>query len=735
MIYYWEKMPYLITNTVKNLINASKSIPTHRKTKYEYLILGSGFDIETTSLIYSTWISAYCYHWQFSFSNFTVGGRSLSTFSTFLDFLLSVIPENRRLLVLDANLGFEYSFCKYIFQEKGITEFFTKTKRNPLKLCIRNKIEFREVLGLFGRSLESIGNSFTKTKKLKDDLDYSKLRFSNTPLTETEQAYCENDVQVLSELGDYIFTHYYGSNMDMPLTSISELRQKIKDKMGDRYNYIVTELRENMPDEEIYFVLRNYLFKGGLCGTNSLYMDRTLENCGCADITSHYPSCMNHYLYPTGKIYSVPPYRFMSEKKPYIACITFYELQSKTSHSILSTHKALDYNPSKKVSFDTTREYVIDNGRVYYARKITYVVNDVEFRSLLQAYNWDMKKTTINWCLEIERYARLPYYVLEILNEQYLIKQDLKKRGLDKTVEYMFSKNNVNGCFGMMCTAMYLDEFMIDEITGNFIPREEEGEVYKKPYKEALKSVFLNPLWGMWITSYARSILIDCICRFPHCIIQYDTDSLYFYNKHSETEKLVKYLRDSNETIMRMNNIIFDNNKHFEDLGCWDIEEKSISHFKGLGSKRYLMRKWSKKNNCYEIESVVAGCPKGAILKQYEAKHGKVSETQLSNFFDYFHDGLVVKEKYSKKLRPVTVDRYEGQKTCQVTIEDYLGNEETITLSSATALVPNKFTLGLSDAHIRFYLTIQNEYNNSPKGISRILEDFVNDIDIIEIFE
>jgi len=734
MIYYWEKTPSFIKTTVNNIISKAKSIPTHSRKSYKYLILGSGFDIETTSLIYNTWTSAYCYHWQFSFSNFTVGGRSLKSYESFLNFLLGIIPDKRRLLVLDANLGFEYSFCKYIFQDKGITEFFTKTKRNPLKVCLQNKIEFREVLGLFGRSLASIADSFTKTKKLKGDLDYSKLRFSDTPLTDKEMAYCENDVQILSELGDYIFTHYFGDNMDLPLTSISELRQKIKDRMGENYGIITTQLHENMPDEEIYYILRNYLFKGGLCGTNSLYMDRLLEDCGCADLTSDYPACMNHYQYPMGSIYAVLPEKFMSEHKPYIACITFYELQSKTSHSILSCHKALDFKPPRKKSCDIATRYVIDNGRIYYAEKITYVVNDVEFRSIMQAYNW--QKMDINWCLECERYGMLPRYVLDVLNEQYLIKQDLKARELDDTVEYMFSKNNVNGCFGMMCTAMYLDEFEIDPVTGGFVPKLVDGVPYKKPYKEALKSVFLNPLWGMWITSYARSILIDAITRFPHCIIQYDTDSLYFYNKHSESKKLIEYLRTYNQQIMNMNNIIFDNNKHFEDLGCWDIEEKSISHFKGLGSKRYLMRKYKKKK--WNIQSVVAGCPKGAILEQFMSKRNYdevATPQQIKEFFDYFHDGLLIEENFSKKLRPVLIDNYEGQRTCNVTIKDYLGNEETIELTSGTALVPNTFTLGLSDAHIRFYLTLQGEYNNAPKGVSRILDDFVNDIDIIEIFD
>lgn len=734
MIYYWEKTPTYIRNTIIKLLNTSPVLkPNDKKKKYSYLVIGSGFDIETTTIVSGNFVTAYCYHWQMSFNTLTIGGRSLITMKEFFEFLLSVIPDNKRLLVPDANLGFEYSFCKHYWNMFGITEFFSKNKRNPLKIVISDKIELREVLGLFGRNLESIANSFSTVKKLKGDLDYTLMRFSNTPLTEKEKEYCENDVQILSQLCYYIFNNYFGDKMDLPLTAISELRQMIKNKMGEKYFQIVKELRENMPDADIYYKLRNYLFKGGLCGTNSIYMDRLLKDVGSADLTSDYPACMNHYTFPNGKIIPVAPEDFLSlENKPYIACIEFTDLKSKTPHSILSIHKALDYD--KKVAKTKPDYYIIDNGRVFYAKKITYILNDIDFKSVIQAYK--PEEIEIKWCLQVENYIRLPHYVLEVLNEQYLIKEQLKSKDLQDTVEYMFSKNKVNGCFGMMCTALYCDEFVINSYTDEIEPKKVNGEVFKKEYKEAIKSVFLNPLWGMWITSYARSILIDAITKFPHCIIQYDTDSLYYYNKHPESKKLVEYLQEYNKHIKELNNKLFDGNKHFETLGTWDIESEPLTHFKGLGSKRYMYRQYSKKKQKYIIKSTVAGCPKGVILEQYEDIFGKVeTEMQIKKFFDYFHDGLEIDEKHSKKLRPAYIDEYKGMHFADAEFTDYLGNKEKVKLTSATALLPTTFKLGLSDAHIRFYLTIQNEYNNTPKGISKIYSDLLSDIDIVDIFE
>lgn len=738
MIYYWEKNQKYIKSQLVTLISKVKTIKPNKTKGYNYLVLGSGFDTETTTIETDDLITAYCYHWQMSFNNMTVGGRSLKSMKDFFKYLLSILNEKNRLLVLDAYLGFEYSFCKHYWSDLTIEEMFSKDKRNPLKFCLAGKIEFREVIGLFGRSLESIAQSLTKTKKLKGDLDYSLWRFSNTPLTYEEKKYCENDVQILSELAMYLFNNYFGENMDLPLTAISEIREMIKLKIGSNLKEIKAQIQYDLPNEETYYIHRNFLFKGGLCGTNSIYMDRTIHNVGHADITSHYPSCMNHFKYPMGRVREVSPVYFMSENKPYIAIVEFINLRSRTSHSILSTHKALDFDvKSAVVSAQLQKHfkkqsdrYIVDNGRIFYADRITYVVNDIEMNSINQAYKCD--SFIVHRCWEFERYGKLPYYVLEVLNGEYLKKQDLKARGLDETTEYIFSKNRVNGTFGMMCTALYCDKFITDEF-GNIEPAmTENGEVYKKEYKDAIKSLFLNPYWGMWVTAYARSILIDVITKFPHVIIQYDTDSVFFKTGTVESTQLVDYLNQYNADMEAHNNILFKSNEHFKTLGCWDIDPP-YTHFKGLGSKRYMFRYFDKKENKFLIKSVVAGCRKGTILKQFlfDKHYDEVASTQqIEELFDYFQDGLLIDKEHSEKMTTHYID-YE--KPVKLKVEDYQGNEEEIELWSGTALVPATFHLGLSDAHTRFYLTMQGLYNNAPKGLSKIYEDILTDVEIYEI--
>ena len=63
--------------------------------------------------------------------------------------------KNAKLIVWDANLKFEYSFFKHILR-KYITKIFAKSKTDILMFNVLNHLEFRECLGVFGKSLEEI---------------------------------------------------------------------------------------------------------------------------------------------------------------------------------------------------------------------------------------------------------------------------------------------------------------------------------------------------------------------------------------------------------------------------------------------------------------------------------------------------------------------------------------------------------------------------------------------------
>lgn len=717
MIYYWEKYKSEIQPIVTNTINNAQVIVDPFKDngrRAKYLVLGSGFDIETSRIETPKFVTAYCYHWQMSFGRITIGGRSLETMAEFFRFLIDTIPQGTRLLCFDANLGYEFQFCKHWWGQLGMSHLFTKEKRQPLRLIVGNRIEMRECLGLFGNNLAQIGKNYSKVPKMVGDLDYDLVRLSSTPLTRKEQDYCENDVQILSYLGEYVFEHFYGDNPTLPMTATGIIRNKVKKELGDSLPFEKERIQSNLPDETTYNMFRNYLFRGGICGTNARYMNMTLENVVCADFTSDYPACMNHFRFPDGWIMEIDPREFMEYPNvPYIAMIEFHDLKSKTTHSLMSVHKALD--------FDFKREdYTLDNNRVFEAKEITFIVNDIDFIALSKAYSFNINKTRILRAWRIEKYTHLPNHIMDVLNNEYLKKEELKRKGLNNTLEYMDSKKIVNGIFGMCVTAIYNEEFDFSE--DDIEPkREQDGTPFKKDYKDAIKTVFLNPFWGFWITSYARSLLMDIITKFPKPIVQYDTDSIYYLKDHPDTPALEEYIANYNNDIYDLNEIIFKGNPHYRDLGAWEIE-KPYKRFKGLGSKRYMVETQDGK-----IKTTVAGCRKGTIEKQYRWNLENHAIPEDTDIFDYFSNNMTINKENSGKLASKYVDDYDGNIYENIKVKDYYGNVEEILVSSAIVLEPVEFRLGVDPDHIDFFETLQMFYRNAPKSspICKIYEELV----------
>lgn len=733
MHYYWSKCKscadYFISQKLKECETVKDPKKNYSTNRYdEYIVIGSGFDTETSRIQVSGYDTAYVYHWQFSLGNVEFLGRSLDEFEEFLDCLLKCIPTGKKILTFVANLGYDYYFCKGRFSKFGITRHFEKSTRNILLVEIQNKIVLRECIGLFGKSLAQIAKNFCKTQKSTGDLDYQLCRLSKTEMSDTEIQYCINDVKCLSELGDYTFKNYYKKGKSLPLTAISELRQDVKDKMGKKYFEFKEYAKECMPSEDEYYLFRNWLFKGGLCGTNSLYVGQHLKNIGHADFNSHYPACMNHFLYPMGSPVKCNPSEFLTKNIPYIAVVKFANLKSRSSHSLLSTHKAIGLTLKEMRDLEN---FTIDNGRIWKATEITYVVNDVEFATICEMYDFDINETEILHCWKFEKYARLPFYLLDVLNAEYLKKTVLKNQDLTETLDYEFAKNKVNGNFGMTCTALYMDKFVIDD-TGEIMPdKDENGKRNKRLYSDALKSVFLSPFWGMWITSYARSLLVKFISRFPNAIIQYDTDSIFFRTDTAESKRLIKYIEKYNEQTKQLNSEIFKE-KEFLDLGCFAVDKELMTDFKGLGAKRYIYRQFYKKKKKYIIESVVAGCRKGTILKQFEFNTGKNPYDNVDELFEFFRDGLKVDKEHSGKLSSTYVESYDGFNSTYVVASDYNKNEEVIKLESAVLLKPVEFNLGLSDIHVRFYMMIQNAYNNAPDKYSNLFRDFIGEYELLD---
>ena len=666
-----------------------------KKRKVHYLKLGCGFDIETSKIPLKDGDTiAFCYHWQFGIEDYCIMGRHLSTMESFFKMLIEHIKslyEKTQLLVLDANLGYEWQFCKHYWHHLRISDLFAKEKRDPIYITVGDALCFREVLGLWGHSLSQIATDHCGMEKLVDDLDYDVIRVSSTPMSEKEIGYCVRDVEILVVLGHKIFNTYYGKNKTMPFTSTGIVRNEIKAEFGSKLKSWRKTIESWMPSESDYELFRTKLFKGGISGSNILQMDTELDDVVGADITSDYPFQMLTEKFPMGAAIECDCTDFMKDDKPYIAVIRFNKFRSKTCHALMSAHKALNV---EEIRVDST---ILDNNRIQYCENIEFAVNDIEFNALKKAYKWDHAYVKRCWKFD-DGYDFLPIEIRRVVIRWYLKKEALKENYSD-TQEYKDAKAFVNGIFGMMCTALYLEEYSFIEDICDIDVDEETG---RKSYDECCKFLFLSPYWGFWITSYARAMLMDVICKFPRCIVQYDTDSVYFRdNGNKDAEGLKRYLKNFNRVTSNKNYMRFLREERMLSLGTWDFTEKFVN-FKALGAKRYMYQ-----THDGNIKVVVAGLRKSKKDKRSTLLHmlEYVNERDGTNLtpFEFFKDGMYIDEEHSEKLCSHYIDDFY--------VVNY--NGEILEVPSCIVLEPIPFKMGLGEMHKSLLIAVQRSMRNT----------------------
>lgn len=142
-----------------------------------YLMLYSGFDIETTNM--SDTKHAYMYIWQIALNDMVLLGRSWDEFTLVIRILeeYNNLCSSKRIIIWIANLSFEFQFIRKRF---NFTKIFAKEQRKPLYAIIDDCIELRDPLPISGGSLAQLAKDYTKTQKLVGDLDYSIIRNSTT---------------------------------------------------------------------------------------------------------------------------------------------------------------------------------------------------------------------------------------------------------------------------------------------------------------------------------------------------------------------------------------------------------------------------------------------------------------------------------------------------------------------------------------------------------------------------
>lgn len=712
-----------------------------------------GLDTESTTITHKDYYGkdkskyvtmvdhCFCYTYQIAVgTEYYAVYRLPSQLFDFLDTLLDTLKylnmgQNypAKCLIWVANLSHEFSFIKYkLFQLLECKKMFAKSPRECLYLNF-DYIEMRECLGLFGKSLEDVSEKWCKTKKLKGDLDYDKVRISTktycTPLDETEMQYCINDVIILTEMHEKVYDTYMQENgvLILPYTRSGFVRMKLKNSIREdetitkqrlEYNkrcsdpkwekknnidFLMMCNKHKYVDAAQWMLCREYGFTGGLCGSNIDKVGKTLKDVMCADLTSDYPAVMLHKKYPAGWLHETPLSEYTTirdEKKKPFFILAIVDFKSFSHHATFSKHKVLNYESKIfQAKLGKPEEMIAYNGKILQAKKCYVMLNDVDIEAYEMIYK--MKITPIKmWTFD--KYKKLPQWIQRPIKEDYIIKATYKHAGKADTQEYKDSKININTYFGVTATKTHDILNAFDDV---YDPETKTGGTFEperhKTFKQLRCESWLDPYIAFWTTSYARKILMYFISKYPEYIVQYDTDSLYY----EPCEELEKELLEYNERITAINEKIFRGHPQKElllDLGCWDFDKK-YDQFLGMGAKKYIKQQGDK------IMTVIAGLPKGAIPAEIKAKniktpldHYNVTKWVRKNFMK---PELIIKHMFVHKFASVYDDRDTEYK---VTLTDCCGVTGEQICGCYHAIIPIDFTLSMAKEYIEQVFNIQH---------------------------
>lgn len=615
--------------------------------------------------------NAYIYIWQMSIGDHVFLCRNIDLIQKFFEEVKEkfIKSDNDYIYGLIANMGCEFQFIKHYV---NCFNCFMIDNRTPLKMCVHDKhIIFLDVCKIANSNLKKIAENFCTTQKLTGDIDYKKPRNILTPLSNSEINYCINDVVILQEYFNYLTNMFLKNNYELPLTSTGIVRTAVKELYYNDYKNKYISKKCKLP-EGLYKKIRFEIFRGGYTHSNVNLTGQILKNVVGIDLTSSYPSVMLQELYPmsTPKPWQGDFDKLLkycdSHNIVWFATFKLKNITNKTPHSIESVDKILEFKEEKNIPKLIDKCGIIyDNGRIISANFFTVSLTNVDYDIYKMFYNFKISEITDIFYMQS---AKLPNYLIKPMQYFYCKKCKLKKDGKENTPEYKNAKAFVNSFYGLTVQKLNSETITYDSFDNKFTYE-------SKKYKD---EQILSPMWGVWVTAYARKRLLTMVKKINQDAIYCDTDSIYMinYDKHK------KDIDNFNKNVSGKN-LGYDN--VFNDIGCFDIVDgHPFTKFKTLGAKRYV--KTFEKNG-QEIHLVtVAGLPKKTLEKF--CKENKL------NIYDIFDNVMNIPFVYSQK----NTTKYNDNAHTDI-ITDWIGNTVQMTAKSSMGIFEISFNMCVNDLY------------------------------------
>lgn len=696
--------------------------------KLNYYNIPCAFDIETTSFYYDidngnnyneterdNYIDeckrkgkdynlekrAIMYIWQLGINGHVFIGRTWIEFINIIERIIKYLglKENKRLIIYVHNLSYEMGFIEKLFPWD---KTFNIDFRKPI-YAIYHGIEFRCSYLLSGKKLADLPESLLKYKvsKLVGDLDYSKIRNSQTILSGKELQYCINDVLVVMA---YIQEEIERNKniTHIPLTKTGYVRKYVKSNCfkDSTYKRFISTLR--IKDISEYKTLKS-AFQGGFTHSNPLHTGSVINDVSSMDFTSSYPAVMCSELFPmtSGKritLTNKSDLDYFLEKYCCVFSIEFKNIRATVLYE----------NPISSSRCIILDKADINNGRVVSAELLVTTITNVDFEIIKKFYTWDTFRIA-----DFIYYGKgyLPKPFIQSILELYKDKTTLK--GVNgREIDYMLSKAMLNACYGMTVTDTLKPDILLDNtrITDLWysVPKDEIKGI--DDYNTS-KSRFLFYPWGIFVTAYARKNLFTGIVECKNDYIYSDTDSIKIINIDRHKEYFDKYNQYITYKLKLMCSNMGIHQSYinpqtiegiYKPLGVWD-DDGYYTKFKTLGAKRYLVEHNGK------LKMTVAGLNKQNAIEYLS--QGRTND----DVFNLFNDALYIpKDKTGKMTHSYFDIGIEGD------VLDYQGHLAHYKELSFIHLAQQDYNLSMAQTYINYLKRVQtvNDMNLSLSDVA-----------------
>jgi hypothetical protein len=656
--------------------------------KRYYYNKACAFDIETTSTVINGTKCAFMYIWMLGIDGYCIIGRTWDEFSWCINKICEFcgLQEDVLLPIYVHNLSYEMQFIKDRFTWSYILAL---DERKPIYCRANCGIEFRCSYRLSGYSLAKVGENLRKYKvqKMVGDLDYEKIRHSQTPLSDDELGYCVHDVLVvMAYIQECI--EQEGSINNIPSTKTGYVRRYVKRECigtskhrNHRYRNMIRYL--TLEPEE-YLQLRE-CFQGGFTHASPIFSNKLVQDVDSYDFTSSYPAVMLSEEFPMStseliEIKSQEEFEYNLENYCCMFTATFYNIESKELFE--------DYI-SRSHCIDVGDNIQNNNGRVVKADMLTITITEQDFMIIKRMYSWD--KMEID---EFRRYKKgyLPTEFVEAIIKLYEDKTKLKDvKG--KEAEYMMAKSNLNSLYGMTVTDIIRDDVYYSD--GEWQTESPDLASAIKRYNNSMSRFMFYP-WGVWVTAYARVNLWTGIISAGNDYVYSDTDSLKMVNGSEHSEYIEQYnemITDKIQDAMEYHHIDFERTKpktiegKEKPIGVWDYEGH-YSRFKTLGAKRYMLEENGK------LRITVAGLGKKVALDYILS--------QDMDAFDFFSNNMYIPKGYAGKMIHTYIDM-----PSHGIVKDYLGNYGEFNELSSLYMEPADYSLSIGREYAKFLFSVK----------------------------